>query len=258
MKDCQIQHFALDLANAKSVKIQELLIQAANSFGRVDVFVSNAGTGHSKLLIGTPLEELDELLESQISTNLLASVRCATAAAQLMAADGRGGRISIVSSACGLISLPGYAIYSATKFGHRGFLAGAFHELQQHGVLLSVYYPGSLRTPGYAAEQEDTPLVTAKIESQCSDLSSAEDAALMLLKGIQRGDMEITNELLPSLVVDHPSGCAPVDMVVGAVVQLFRAIWFLYLRLMSSYYVKAPTASGSRSLAASSSSQKRA
>ena len=28
-----------------------------------------------------------------------------------------------------------------------GFLAGAGHELEQHGVLLSVYYPGSALFP---------------------------------------------------------------------------------------------------------------
>ena len=54
------------------------------------------------------------------------SVFQASAAAQVMASDGLGGRVCIVSSDAGLISLPGYAVYSATKFGHRG--AGFFRR----------------------------------------------------------------------------------------------------------------------------------
>ncbi|CAE8582337.1 unnamed protein product [Polarella glacialis] len=216
------KHPGPEVARTKPVpdfhlQFADLMGKAAETFGRVDVLVANAGTGNGKLLVGTPFEELDELMESQISVNLLGGLRCVTAAAQLMSSDGLGGRISIVSSAAGLISLPGYAIYSATKFGHRGFLAGAYHEFRRHGVHLSVYYPGSIRTPGFQQEQEACPRVTARIEAQCSEISSAESVAAVLLKGIESGAREITNELLPSLVVDSPTGCAPIDALIGAV-----------------------------------------
>eukprot|EP00442_Polarella_glacialis_P054301 CAMPEP_0115061282 /NCGR_PEP_ID=MMETSP0227-20121206/7920_1 /TAXON_ID=89957 /ORGANISM="Polarella glacialis, Strain CCMP 1383" /LENGTH=337 /DNA_ID=CAMNT_0002446565 /DNA_START=73 /DNA_END=1086 /DNA_ORIENTATION=- len=240
-----IQYFTLDVSSVKLQQFADLMGKAAETFGRVDVLVANAGTGNGKLLVGTPFEELDELMESQISVNLLGGLRCVTAAAQLMSSDGLGGRISIVSSAAGLISLPGYAIYSATKFGHRGFLAGAYHEFRRHGVHLSVYYPGSIRTPGFQQEQEACPRVTARIEAQCSEISSAESVAAVLLKGIESGAREITNELLPSLVVDSPTGCAPIDALIGAVVQLIRAGWSVYLRIMSNLYIE-PIASSSK------------
>lgn len=76
--------------------------------------------GLSKLLVGTPLEQLDELMEQQISTNLLGSLRCAVAAAQVMASDGRGGRVCIVSSAAGLISLPGTHVL-ANGHAYKGY-----------------------------------------------------------------------------------------------------------------------------------------
>ncbi|CAK9011080.1 3-dehydrosphinganine reductase TSC10A (3-ketodihydrosphingosine reductase) (KDS reductase) (3-ketosphinganine reductase) [Durusdinium trenchii] len=230
----KIQHLAMDVSAMRSAHFAELLGEAASEgFGRVDVVVCNAGTGVAKLLVGTSLEQIDELMDAQISTNLLGSLRCATAAAQVMASDGQGGRVAIVSSAAGLISLPGYAVYSATKFGHRGFLAGAGHELEQHGVHLSVYYPGSIATPGFEHEKQLMPTVTARIESSCSDVSKPEDAAAVLLAGIERGTKEITNELLPSLVVDFPTGFTPLDACVAAVVQIVRAGWSIYLRAMS-------------------------
>jgi len=235
----KIQNIALDVSSMRSAHFAELLNEAASAegFGRVDVVVANAGTGVAKLLVGTPLEQIDELMDAQISTNLLGSLRCATAAAQIMSSDGLGGHVCIVSSAAGLISLPGYAVYSATKFGHRGFLAGAYHELQQHGVNLSVYYPGSIETPGFEHEKRQMPTVTSRIESSCSDVSKAEAAAAVLLAGIEKGTKEITNELLPSLVVDHPTGFAPLDACIASVVQCIRAGWSTYLRIMARQYI---------------------
>ncbi|CAL1130568.1 unnamed protein product [Cladocopium goreaui] len=235
----KIQNISMDVSSMRSAHFAELMTEAAQAegFGRVDVVVCNAGTGVAKLLVGTPLEQIDELMDAQISTNLLGSLRCASAAAQVMASDGLGGRVCIVSSAAGLISLPGYAVYSATKFGHRGFLAGAYHELQQHGVDLSVYYPGSIETPGFEHEKQLMPTVTSRIESSCSDVSKADDAAAVLLAGIEKGTKEITNELLPSLVVDHPTGFAPLDALVAAVTQCIRAGWSTYLRVMARQYI---------------------
>eukprot|EP00930_Biecheleria_cincta_P007495 TRINITY_DN108715_c0_g1_i1.p1 TRINITY_DN108715_c0_g1~~TRINITY_DN108715_c0_g1_i1.p1 ORF type:complete len:368 (+),score=59.38 TRINITY_DN108715_c0_g1_i1:98-1105(+) len=233
-----VQYFAMDVGTIKCKQFSELMGHAAAAFGRVDVLVANAGTSFGGLLLETSFDDIDEVLETQLSVNLQGALRCVTAASHVMAADGLGGRISIVSSAAGLISLPGYGIYSATKFGHRGFLAGAYHELQRHGILLSVYYPGSIQTPGFKEEQESKSTVTAKIEAQCSDVSSAESAAEVLLRGIEGGTMEITNELLPWLIVDHPTGCAPLDAAIAVVVQLIRAAWFIYLGLMSKYYIR--------------------
>merc|ERR1712217_568574 len=120
-----------------------------------------------------------------------------------------------------------------------GCLAGAYDELRQHGIYLSAYYPGSIKTPGFQAEQEAMPEVTARIEAQCSDVSTAYAAARCLLHGILNGKREITNEILPSLLVDRPTGSPLPDAIIGALVALVRSGWFLYVRIMSSKYIKA-------------------
>jgi len=237
VEGAKVQYLELDVSNMQCSTFADLMSRASEAFGRVDVVVANAGTGVAKLLVGPAFKELDDLMEAQINTNLMGSLRCATAASQIMASDGKGGHICIVSSACGLISLPGYSIYSATKFGHRGFLAGAYHELRRHDIHLSVYYPGSIKTPGFLEEKKLMPSVTERIESSCSDVTDPEKVAAVLLRGIESGTKEITNELLPSLVVDAPTGCAPVDAVVAAVTQLIRAGWSQYLHLMAKWYV---------------------
>ena len=252
----EIQCRTLDVKAATVADVRALMEDAAESFGRVDVFVANAGTGPGVLVLDTPSDEFEGMMEHVVATNLVGSMKCATAAAQAMSSDGRGGRISIVSSAAGLISLPGYSVYSATKFGHRGFLAGAYHEFLRRGIRLSVYYPGSIKTPGFKDDQEACALVTSKIEGQCSDVSSAASAAGCLLAGIEGGVREITNELLPALLIDTPTGSPLVDAAVGAVVQLIRVGWFAYLEMMSGMYISGVATTDSSNMAATEDSNK--
>ena len=123
------------------------------------------------------------------------------------------------------------------QFGHRGYLAGAYHEFKRRGVLLSVYYPGSMETPGFKEEMASAPLVTAKVEGQCSDVNTADSAAEVLMWGISTGAREITNELLPALLVDYPTGSPFVDAAIAWVVALIRAGWTTYLGIMCHLYI---------------------
>ena len=104
-------------------------------------------------------------------------------------------------------------------------------------MLLSVYYPGSMETPGFKEEMASAPLVTAKVEGQCSDVNTADSAAEVLMGGITTGAREITNELLPALLVDYPTGSPFVDAAIAWVVALIRAGWTAYLGIMCHLYI---------------------
>ena len=81
------------------------------------------------------------------------------------------------------------------------------------------------------------PLVTAKVEGQCSDVNTADSAAEVLMWGISTGAREITNELLPALLVDYPTGSPFVDAAIAWVVALIRAGWTAYLGIMCHLYI---------------------
>lgn len=117
---------------------------------------------------------------------------------------------------------------------------GAADELAHSGIELSVYYPGSIKTPGFAEYLESMPVVTHKIEGQCSDICTASDAAKDLLAGVECGTREITNEFLPSLLVDAPTGCFPLDALIKLVVALIQCGWAAYIRFMCRHYIDQP------------------
>lgn len=111
-------------------------------FNRLDVLINNAGFGRLKWL-----EELDPQkdIEAQIQVNLLGAIYMARAVTPVMMAKGKGAIINIASVA-GLIGMPTYSIYAATKFGMRGFNEALRRELTPFGIHVSIIYPGGVET----------------------------------------------------------------------------------------------------------------
>lgn len=59
---------------------------------------------------------------------------------------------------------------------------------------MSIYYPGSIDTPGFEIEQRTKPVETQTIEGT-TELVSADSAAESLVSGLERGEYAITNDL---------------------------------------------------------------
>jgi short-subunit dehydrogenase len=134
---------AADLADRADV---ERLIERA---GELDVLVANAGLPASGELAELTQEQIDRMLE----VNLRAPIALARAAAAGMVERGHG-QLVFVSSLAGKVASPASAIYSATKFGLRGFALGIREELRPHGVGVSVVLPGFIRDAGMFAEAD--------------------------------------------------------------------------------------------------------
>ena len=63
-----------------------------------------------------------------------------------------GGHIVFVSSLNGKAATVGSSVYSATKFGLRGFAMGLREDLRPRGVGVSTVFPGFIRDAGMFAE----------------------------------------------------------------------------------------------------------
>jgi short-subunit dehydrogenase len=132
---------ACDLARQTDV---ELLIEQA---GRIDVLISNAALPASGLLIELSQAEIDRMLE----VNLRAPIALARALAPGMITR-RRGHVVFISSLAGKAAAPRSSIYSATKFGLRGFALGLREDLRSDGIGVSVVLPGFVREAGMFAD----------------------------------------------------------------------------------------------------------
>ena len=113
----------------------------------VDVLVANAGLPASGLLSDLTEREIDRMLD----VNMRAPIMLAHALAPGMVARGRG-HLVFVSSLSGRAASAASSMYSATKFGLRGFALSLRQDLRPHGVGVSLVSPGFIREAGMYAD----------------------------------------------------------------------------------------------------------
>jgi short-subunit dehydrogenase len=128
---------AADLADPDAVQ------RVAADCADADVLVANAAVPASGDVLDFSVEEIDRAL----AVNLRAPMVLSRLLGERMAARGRG-HIVLISSLSGKFGSQGSAIYSATKFGLRGFGQGLRGDLRSRGVGVSVVFPGFIRDAG--------------------------------------------------------------------------------------------------------------
>jgi uncharacterized protein len=155
------------------------LTALARDAGAVDVLVANAALPASGSLDNFTPEQIDRALD----VNLRAPMHLARALLPGMV-ERRRGHLVLVSSLAGKAALAGSAVYSATKFGLRGFGAGLRGDLHETGVGVTVVFPSFIRHAGMYAETEVglPPWVGTR---------TPEDVARAVVRGIEEGKAEI-------------------------------------------------------------------
>lgn len=131
---------AMDVS--QPAQIDAMVKSALDAYGQIDILFNNAGFGRLDWL-----EALDPVrdIQAQITVDLLGVIWTARAILPQMYKQ-RSGHIINMSSVAGWISPPLYSIYSAAKFGVRGFSEGLRREALPFGVKISVIYPGGAST----------------------------------------------------------------------------------------------------------------
>ncbi|HEX5690785.1 MAG TPA: SDR family oxidoreductase [Roseiflexaceae bacterium] len=131
---------ATDLAEPAQVsRLAELVLER---FGRVDSLINNAAIGGNNRVVA----RMDDAYVREIlAINLEAQIALTRLLLPGML-ERRRGAIVFVDSVAGHIAFPASTIYSATKFGLRGFAVGLRRELRGTGVSVSIVSPGFIDT----------------------------------------------------------------------------------------------------------------
>jgi short-subunit dehydrogenase len=119
----------------------------AEAAGAVDVLVANAALPASGRIEDFDPDQIDRAL----AVNLRAPIQLTRALLPGMLERGRG-HVVLVSSLSGKVASARSAIYSATKFGLRGFAAGLREDAEESGVGVTVVFPGFVSDAGFFAE----------------------------------------------------------------------------------------------------------
>jgi short-subunit dehydrogenase len=182
---------AADLSDADSVRA------LATSHSDVDILVANAGLPASGRLASFTEQQIDRAL----LVNLRAPMMLAHTLTPAMVARG-SGHIVIMSSLSGKAPAAGSSIYSATKFGLRGFAGALRAELHGTGVGVSAIFPGFIRDAGMFEDAKVTlPRGTGT--------RSPEDVARATLRAIERNKGEVGVAPIPLRLGATMCGIAP-------------------------------------------------
>jgi NAD(P)-dependent dehydrogenase (short-subunit alcohol dehydrogenase family) len=142
-----VEMLVLDVCSDASVQscVEGLLRKA----GRIDVLVNNAGY----LLSGAIEEATLEEARAQLETNFFGVARMVKAVLPAMR-RARSGHIVTVSSLAGLVPVPFWGFYNASKFAVEGYMETLRHELRPFGIRVAMVEPGAIHTPFYENPQQ--------------------------------------------------------------------------------------------------------
>jgi NAD(P)-dependent dehydrogenase (short-subunit alcohol dehydrogenase family) len=191
----------LDLTTPESgARVVDELVQ---ELGGLDVFVNNAGAGHSDDFLELSMDTFRQVVD----TDLIGAFVCAQAAARHMVKTKTQGRIINVTSVHEHVPLRGSSAYCAAK-GGLGLLTKVMAlELADHGITVNAIAPGEIATkmtgnedtdpqteerpaiplkrPGHAREIADVVVFLASPESSyTTGASIVVDGGLLLMAAI--------------------------------------------------------------------------
>lgn len=132
-----------DVTDADAVAA--LARQAHEAFGRIDVWINNAGVG----LFGPFSNAGIEAHRRVVETNLFGAMNGVAAVLPYFLEQHHGVMITNISLG-GFAPVPFAAAYTASKFGLRGFMAGLRQELaEERDVRICSVFPAVIDTPGF-------------------------------------------------------------------------------------------------------------
>jgi len=176
--------FAVDITDRSATAVLPEKVIAAH--GGVDGLINVAG-------IIQPFVKLNDLgyevIERVINVNLYGTIHMVKAFLPHLLKR-PAAHLANVSSMGGFLPVPGQTIYGASKAAVKLMTEGLYAELLDTNVGVSVIFPGAVATEITSNSGVDIPAVDSVDQSKIRT-TSPEDAAKIILDGIESGDLHI-------------------------------------------------------------------
>jgi short-subunit dehydrogenase len=177
------------------LSVRDDLHRIVDEAGQLDILVANAAVPGTGLLPEWEEEQIDRILEVNLADPIVMT--------RLLLPgflERRKGHFVYLSSLSGKVASRGGSMYSATKFGLRGFAGGLRCDLHGTGVGCSVILPGFVRDAGMFADSGATlpfgvgtvsprQVATAVVRAITTDRAEITVAPLMLRAGAALGGL---------------------------------------------------------------------
>ncbi len=176
-----VRAMAIQADVSESADVDRMVEDTLRTFGRIDVFVNNAGVAIFKPVSELTLEDWDRTM----AVNLRGAFLCTQKVAEVMIKQKSGSIITICSSASRK-AYPNQAAYVASKHGLLGLTKGLNLELKPYGIKVHAICPGGV----------DTRLTAdARTGTDRSDWMQPEDIAHVVLMLLTQSEGATIDEI---------------------------------------------------------------
>ena len=165
-----VEPVKLDITNAADV------VAAAKALGDVNLVINNAGIAQFASIAGDPSLEI---ARKAMETNYFGTLRVANAFAPILAKNGGGALVNMLSVLT-WVTYPSLAAYCASKSAAWALTNGLRHELKEQGTLVVGVHAGLIDTD--MAAGVEAPKVTP------------EQVAKAILDGVEAGQPEVLSD----------------------------------------------------------------
>lgn len=159
---------------------QELLEQVAAMTVPPSILV----VGHAGAAFGLFADQTDRSLEQLMQTNLVGSLLLIHALLPALERQPKAS-VAVIGSTFGSLAYPGFAAYSASKFGLRGLVEALGREYAGSNVSFQYLSPRATSTDFNSASVD---AMNAELGVTCD---SADDVALALLQALRSGNSRL-------------------------------------------------------------------
>ena len=166
---------------SKKENVDLIFDRAIEVLGDIDIFYANAGYPYYELFDYTNWERVGKMFE----TNVFSPIYSYSKYVEYL--NGRNGQFAITVSAIGTMAVPGYTIYSASKFAMNGFQEGVQMEIPKN-VKLTCLYPIATDTGFFKKATEGS---TRKITERPFPVQSPKVVARRMVKGLEKGKKKV-------------------------------------------------------------------
>ncbi len=149
--------------------------------GRVDILFNNGGISQRSLTVETDLEVDRKIME----TNYFSAAILTKKVLPHMIKQGEG-YILATSSVTGLFGFPLRSAYSASKHAMKGFFETVRTENKKHGIRVSIFYPGRIKTNISLHALEKEGKEHGKMDQGQEKGIPAEKCARVIVKTVKR------------------------------------------------------------------------
>ncbi|EBA17559.1 3-ketoacyl-(acyl-carrier-protein) reductase [Roseobacter sp. SK209-2-6] len=143
--------YSADMTDAAA--LQSVVAEIEADFDGVDILVNNAGIWHK----AGPLDTIsDEMLIATVQTNLTGLMQLTKAVLPRLRSRDEAAILN-VSSKSGVVAQAGQSVYTATKYGVRGFTDVLKEDEAESGVRVAGLYQSGTNTGMFVKAGEEVP-----------------------------------------------------------------------------------------------------